>query len=415
MRILKVTQTYYPYLLKGGPPVKVRGIAKELVGRGHDVTILTADLGPPDSEEGAKHSHVRSGEATWTARDEAGEAVYLRTLASYRATTFNPQVISFCLKRLRNFDLVHIYGLYDLLGVVVAWFCQLWGIPYIVEPIGMLRPKIRSLRKKRAYRRLVGRALYEGAAYLIATSETERDELAQEGIPPEKIVLRRNGLDLSEFYSLPQPGAFRADLGISADEVLLLFLGRISFIKGLDLLVQAFSQVELPARLVIAGPNDEDGCFDRIRGLKEQLSLGDRVIHTGPIYHRQKLQALVDADLFVLPSRYESFGNAAAESIACGTPALITEECGIAALIQRSAGLSVPCSVEGLRDGLIRLIGDDDLRWSLREGCADVARRLSWQEPVSQTEKLYSSLRRKNSGHRASGLEVVAPTDQETL
>jgi len=426
MRILKTTQTYYPYLSKGGPPAKVRAIARALVRRGHEVTVLTADLGEgsgavgsssrQEEEAGADGRSSRQGREVeprteaatgaegrsrkrsargWDSREDGVEAIYLRTVHNYRATTINPAIFGFCARRLRDFDVVHIYGLYDLFGSIAAWFCRRQGIPYVLEPLGMFGPKVRSQQKKRLYRKLAGNAVFEGARVVIATSETERMELIAGGISEEKIVLRRNGIDLLEFQTLPAGGAFRARHKLDDSTPLILFLGRISFIKGLDLLIKAFaevSQIHPQARLVIAGPDDADGCAEAIRKAVAEFQLGDRVILSGPLYGNERLEAFVDADIFVLPSRYESFGNVAAESIACGTPTLVTDECGIAPLIDGSAGLVVPCDVDGLRKGMKRLLEDEDLLAQLRSGCAEVAKNLSWEEPVGAMEALYHSL-----------------------
>jgi len=395
MRILTTTQTYYPYLSQGGPPAKVRAIARALAQRGHEVTVLTADRGEADGETKLSEITGWSRSASpwgWEAQDHGVETVYLPTTQNYRATTVNPRMLRFCKQRARDYDLVHIYGLYDLIGSTAAWFCRRYGIPYVLEPLGMFGPKIRSRQKKRLYRKLVGNKLFGGAQAIIATSETEREELIDGGIPDEKIVLRRNGIDLSEFQTLPVPGAFRARLAISDQTPLLLFLGRLSFIKGLDHLVKAFARLESEGHLVIAGPDDRDGCAQTVRALIAEFHLGDRVTLAGPIYGDAKLEALVDADLFVLPSRYESFGNAAAEAIACGTPVLITDRCGIAPLVDGKAGLAVPYDVAALHKGIERLLRDEALAAELRAGCAEVAHGLSWEEPVAAMEKLYSRL-----------------------
>jgi len=255
MQILKTTQTYYPYLHLGGPPAKVRGIASELVRRGHGVTVLTAWLGEPDTAVDLGEWEKQKGDWGWESRHDAIEAIYLPTFANYRATTMNPRVLNFCASRLADYDVVHIYGLYDTIGSVTAWCCRRRGIPYVLEPLGMFGPKIRSQQKKLLYQRLVGKSLFEGAAAVIATSETERAELIAGGINEDRIALRRNGLALEEFQSLPARGALRAKLAISENERLVLFLGRLSFIKGLDVLVRAFSEVNEihhDARLVIA-------------------------------------------------------------------------------------------------------------------------------------------------------------------
>lgn len=395
MRILKTTQTYYPYLHLGGPPAKVRGIARELVRHGHEVTVLTAWLGEPDSAVNLGEWDKQRGDWGWESRHDAVEAIYLPTVANYRATTMNPRVLSFCARRLGAYDVVHIYGLYDTIGSVTAWSCRRRGLPYVLEPLGMFGPKVRSQRKKKLYRQLVGGALFEGAAGVIATSETERAELIAGGIAAEKIEVRRNGLDLDEFQPLPARGALRAKLGIGENERLVLFLGRLSFIKGLDVLLRAFGEIadtHRNVRLVIAGPDDADGCREEILRLVEKLKLERRVSFPGPLYADQKLQALRDADLFVLPSQYESFGNAAAEAIACGLPVLVTKGCGIASLIAEQAGLVVDCTVEGLQAGLKLLLGDTALLAGLSSGCASIAQGLSWVEPVEQMERIYSSL-----------------------
>ncbi len=397
MRILKTTQTYFPYLSKGGPPAKIRAIAGALAHLGHEVTVLTADGGETDGEVELTDLAESSGWTRspsvwgWEARDRGVETVYLPTLQNYRATTVNPRMLRFYSQRARSYDVVHIYGLYDLIGSTAGWFCRRYQIPYVLEPLGMFGPKVRSRQKKIVYRKVVGNALFKGAKAIIATSETEREELIDGGIPAESIVLRRNGIDLSEFESLPAPGAFRARLGLSEQTPLVLFLGRLSFIKGLDHLVKAFARLEDGEHLVIAGPDDLDGCAHTVRALIREFGLQDRVTLPGPIYGPAKLQALVDANLLVLPSRYESFGNAAAESIACGTPVLVTDRCGIAPIVDGKAGLVVPYDVADLHKGMRRMIADDRLATELRAGCAAVAESLSWAEPVDEMEQLYSN------------------------
>jgi len=396
MRILKTTQTYYPYLSKGGPPAKVRAIAKALAQRGHDITVLTADRGERDGE--TKLSELKDWKRTpsawgWEARDNGVNAIYLPTTQNYRATTFNPRMLRFFSERLREFDAVHIYGLYDLIGSAAGWYCRRYGIPYVLEPLGMFGPKIRSRQKKRLYRTLIGNALFMGGQAIIATSETEREELREGGISSDKLVLRRNGIDLSEFNSLPARGAFRKRLGLDDATRLIVFLGRLSFIKGLDHLVKAFARLETDAHMVIAGPDDHDGCARTVRALIAEFDLGQRVTLTGPLYEQDKLEALVDADVFVLPSRYESFGNAAAEAIACGTPVLVTDRCGIAPLVSGKAGLAVSYDVAALHKGISQLLDDAQLSIKLRSGCAAVANDLSWDGPIRELESLYATLR----------------------
>jgi glycosyltransferase involved in cell wall biosynthesis len=390
MRVLKTVQSYFPFQDRGGPVFKVRSLARGLARRGHEVTVLTADLGF-GSRSGFD---MKIEPCPWGWRAEQGqvETIYLPTLGHYRALTLNPRVIGFCRDSLRRFDLVHIYGLYDLLGPAVAHFCRRQGIPYVIEPMGMYLPIVRALPLKRAYHKLLGNRLTGGAKFLIATSEQEREELIAGGIPASKIVVRRNGVDLPE--SLPERGAFRRQWDIRPDTKLILFLGRLVSKKSPDLLLEAFAQwrTSTPegnnAVLVFAGPEEGDGFVNRLKKMAGELGLNGNVRFVGPVYDDAKWQAYRDADVFVLPSQNENFGNTAAESAACGTPVIVTERCGIAPFVGE-AGLVVPHGRAELERALALILEDPEVRLRCQEACARMASSLSWSDPLQQNEELY--------------------------
>src|SRR5208282_3878836 len=341
MRVLNVVQSYFPFQDRGGPVVKVRALARGMAHRGHQVTVLTADLGFAKSN--GFGMAVERGRWGWRAEEDGVEAIYLSTMGRYRALTLNPHVIGFCGASLREFDLVHIYGLYDLLGPAVGSFCRRRGIPYLLEPMGMYRPIVRSLRLKRLYHRFLGNRFVQGANYLIATSELEKQELVEEGVPGSRIVVRRNGIELPD--QSPEPGVFRRDRHIAPSAKQILFLGRLVSKKRPDLLLEAFARWQRNAPdgreavLVLAGPEEKDGFVPKLKARVEQLGLKDRVLFVGPLYDSAKWSAYRDADLFVLPSQNENFGNTAAEAAACGTPVIVTDQCGIAPLLKDRAGL----------------------------------------------------------------------------
>src|SRR5690348_9018909 len=103
MHLLHVTQSYYPFLDKGGPTVKVRALARGMASAGHAVTVLTADLG----FDHAKKEITSAAPGRWgfEARENGAEAIYLRTRARYRSLTWNPGVARFCRERLGSYDL----------------------------------------------------------------------------------------------------------------------------------------------------------------------------------------------------------------------------------------------------------------------------------------------------------------------
>lgn len=398
MRVLKAVQSYFPFQDRGGPVVKVRALARGLIERGHQVTVLTADLGlARHSGFGASFEPCKWG---WRAEESGVEAVYLSTLANYRALTFNPAVLGFCGASLDHFDLVHFYGLYDLFGPAVSYFCRRRGIPYVIEPMGMYRPIDRSFQLKRAWHRTVGDTYWAHAAQIVATSEMEQQELLADGVPAERLVMRYNGIDPGTAANLPARGGFRAKWNIPREEPLILFLGRLIPRKGADTLIAAFAEAcPQSGRLIIAGPEGEPGYGAILAKRAREAGVESRVIFTGPLYDDAKASIMADADVFALPSRYENFANAAAEAIACGIPVIITDACGIRSLVDGRAGLVIAPEREPLAAAIRVLLADRALYQKLQAGCPDVAAQLSWDRLTEQMEGYYLRALGSKNGH----------------
>jgi glycosyltransferase involved in cell wall biosynthesis len=406
MRILNVTETYAPFLEFGGPPVKVRALSEGLTRGGHQVTVLTADWGlekrlqAEEEKSGAERSPFG-----WRRNENGVQAIYLPTWLRYRTVSWNPAVKRYCRARLQNFDVVHIFGLYDLLGPAVAAASRKRGLPYVLEPIGMFVPIVRNLWPKRMYHAVWGRRLLEGASAVIATSEQEAAELAAGGVPRTGVVLRRNGVEVPA--SWPERGTFRKAHGISKEVKLVLFLGRLSVKKSPDLLLRAFgelfkSSAGISVLLVFAGP-DEAGVKAQLDQLATQLGVRTKVQFAGPLFGDAKWAAYRDANVFVLPSQNENFGNTAAEAVAAGTPVIVTEQCGIAPLLADEAGLVVRHDAAALSSAIERILTEPELSSRLAAGCAKVTSRLGWEEPVREMEALYAALAAQQPRSAESG------------
>jgi len=393
MRILNVTQSYAPFYEFGGPPEKVRALSEGLVKLENEVTVLTADWGV-ERRLAEMTGEPLAGESPFGKKREVQgvKAIYLPNWLHFRATSWNPALPRYLRARLQNFDVVHIFGLYDLLGAKTSAGAYKRKIPYIVEPIGMFVPIVRSFFLKRFYHRVYGREMLLNATVIVATAEQEKEELVTGGIAAEKIVLRRNGVAAPE--KMPEPGMFRKSLGLPADARLILFLGRMSKKKSPDLLLQAFAQIaasETTAHLAYVGP-DESGMCGKLQAMTEQFGLSQRVHFAGPMTGEMKWAAYRDAEVFVLPSQNENFGNTAAEAVAAGTPVVVTRQCGIAPLLDGVAGVAV----EHDATALARVLGDlmqYPLRHQkLKTGCATAMQRLDWAQPTREMDALYRRL-----------------------
>jgi glycosyltransferase involved in cell wall biosynthesis len=403
MRILNVTQSYAPFFEFGGPPVKVRALAEGLAARGHAITVLTADWGldqrlqqlptEPRAELNPFGRELKTSGVT---------AIYLGNWLHYRAASWNPALPRFLSARLQEFEVVHIFGLYDMLGPGAAAACREKKIPYVVEPIGMFVPRVRNLWLKRMYHRFLGRKMLAGASAVVATAEQEQSEFIAGGIPKEKIVLRRNGVEGP--HVLPERGHFRAAMGIPPEAKLLLFLGRLSEKKSPHLLLQAFAKIiafethgQPPVHLAFVGP-DEAGMLSKLKKMAASIAPAGRVHFSPAIADTAKWQAYRDADIFVLPSQNENFGNTAAEAVAAGTPVIVTDQCGIAPLLAGVAGLVVKHDESALTSTLEELLHDETLYARLQAGCATVLDALSWNHPIDQMVNMYAAI----AGHSDS-------------
>ena len=391
MRVLKTVQSYYPCQDRGGPGVKVRALARSLAHRGHRISVLTADLGLNDRSW--DNLHIEDCPWGWRSEEDGVEAIYLPTVGHFRALTINPGLMKFCSAALKQYDVVHFYGLYDLLGPGVSHFCRGSGIPYVIEPMGMYRPIDRSFRLKRLWHRLLGASHVKNAEKIVATSEMEQQDLLDEGVPREKIVIRYNGVEVDDSVGVRSRGHFRAKWTIPPNDKLIVFLSRLIPRKGADILIEAFAKACPQGNtLVIAGPEGEPGYVNYLKRCAEENRVANRVIFTGPVYDADKAAMYSDSDIFVLASRYENFANVVAEAVACDIPVVVSNMCGIHSLVDGRAGLVTRVERDSIAAALEQLLVDKALYARLKAGCRGVADELTWESLSGQMENYYSEV-----------------------
>ena len=340
MKILFVCDAIDPSL-GGGNAERTYRLARALFERGARITLLASRLGLSEQR----------------AHDIADFDCTLVPTLSRRFIL--PRVWPGTVARhVRQADLVHIIGHWSWLGALSGWLALRQGRPYVYAPAGALPLFGRSRNIKRLYNALIGRRLVQGARCCIAITEMERAHFHLYGVPDERIAILPNGID----PALPpdiQGARARARYGVGAAP-LLLFLGRLSPIKGPDLLLEAFARI-LPrhpaARLILAGP--DAGLRRALERRIGELKLQDAVQLTGNVTGQDKLELLAAADCLVVPSRQEAMSLVVLEAGLLGTPALITDQCGFEALAAADGGAIVGASVTALEAGLERMLAQD--------------------------------------------------------
>jgi glycosyltransferase involved in cell wall biosynthesis len=310
-------------------------------------------------------------------------------------------------KEIKDFDIIHMHEL-NMLGFFVHRYAKKYEIPYIIQGQGSLFFKMSgrvifssegniSIKKKRLIGRmwnsLFERPTLNNASKIIALTKKEAEECKKIDIDENKIAIIPNGINLNLYEDLPKRGKFRSKYLIKDNERLILYLGRIHTIKGLDLLVKAYAGLLKEfndVRLVIVGP--DDGFMPYLKRYIKSLKIENRILFTGPLYEKEKLTAFIDADVYVLPSRYEAFPNTVLEAWACGTPVIVTDRCGMADSVDK-VGYVVEYNEDQLRDAISKIISNEELRKKIgAESKKLVRKEFSWEKVVGKIEALYKTM-----------------------
>jgi glycosyltransferase involved in cell wall biosynthesis len=297
-------------------------------------------------------------------------------------------------RTLPGFDLLHLHSLYLFHDWAAGNRARRIAKPYLVRPHGSLDPYIhRRHRLKKAIFDLwfQNRVLAEAAAIHYTAEEEMR--LAQPFVHGAPGVVIPNGLDPADYASLPPKGHFRARYPEIGDRQILLFLGRINFKKGLDILARAVGQLARDdLHLVIAGP--DGGYLSEARRFVAEAGIADRTTFTGMLAGEDKLAAFADAALFLLPSYSENFGIAVVEAMACGVPVLISDQVNIwREVVADGAGEAAPCDPAAFATKITAMLAEPAALAAMgASGRAAVARRYDWVSIGARLEQVYGAV-----------------------
>lgn len=381
MRILHVVPSYIPAWRYGGPIRSVHGLCKALAARGHEVDVATTNV------DGDRVSDVPVA----TPVDLDRVQVHYFPSTWLRRLYYSPQMYDFMRRSMPQWDVVHTHSVFLWPTWAAARLARRARTPYVLSPRGMLVRDLiarRSSLLKRAWIQLIERKNVNQAAAIHVTSPVEGTELLQLGLKPRHMFEVPNGLDLPQHHSGHAEGP---TLFPGLPATFVLFLGRISWKKGLDRLVAAMAQV--PDLVLVVAGNDDEDYWPRIAALARELAIAHRIQYVGFVDGAKKEELLSRAMLLALPSYSENFGNVVLEAMAMGVPVVVTPEVGLAAVVAETrSGVVVEGEPARLAAQIAALAADAGRRKELGKNGRAAAREYSWDSVAQRIEQEYRAL-----------------------
>lgn len=356
MKILQVNASYKPAYIYGGPTMSVSKLSEELAKAGCGIEVFTT------TANGTAELAVTPGESI----DVDGVKVTYFKRLTRDHTHYSPELLKAVLKRVRDFDVVHIHAWWNLVSVLACRVAIKQGIPVVVSPRGTLSDysfsKKNSLPKKLIHG-FLGKSLLN-KSFMHVTSDREKRAM-------EKLVGVKKIYNIPNFVDIP--AEIRVPAHSDCEHLKILFLSRVDEKKGLELLFHALRDISMSYRLTIAGDGDSE-YISSLKSLAEHNGLTPYVDWIG-FQREHKFDVLREHDLLVLPSYDENFGNVVIESLAMGTAVLVSQNVGLADYVeQNELGWVCEQTVGSLALALNAAWGDGELREKIRDRAPAIIR-----------------------------------------
>jgi D-inositol-3-phosphate glycosyltransferase len=388
----------------GGMNVYVRDLTRQLGRMGIHVDVFTRS-----QDEHVPHVLHDLGYGNRVVHVPAGPEVPLPKgeLAGY-LPDFARGIEQFAAEKGISYDLIHSH--YWMSGVAAEQLSRSWGGTPIVQmfhTLGEMKNRVAQFPEERegVYRLKGERQVIARADRIVVATLAEQAQLQWlYRADPAKMRIVPPGVDVSHFYPIPVDEA-KQFVGLAPDDRMLLFVGRIEPLKGLDTLIRAIACLNLsglkePVRLAIIGgepeasPDEMTAEMARVQALCDELCVGKLVVFLGKRSQDTLPYYYSSAEALVMPSHYESFGMVALEAMACGTPVVASQVGGLAYLVRNGeTGYTVPDGdSDALCNCLTGLLGDVQLRWTLGRQAAEYAQNYSWEKIAAQIVEIYQEL-----------------------
>jgi D-inositol-3-phosphate glycosyltransferase len=369
--------------------VYISELSRQMSRRWHRMDIFTrrADAQTPEVTE--------LDERTRVIQVEAGPHDAVKESLPRYVPDFAQGVLDFQKRDRRAYDLVHSH--YWLSGRAGQELKREWEAPHVVMFHTLAEAKNRHHAQERepAYRARDERAVAADADRIICASEGEKGMLVRlYGAPAGRVSVVPCGVDTLRFRPMRKARA-RQKLGLPEDEPVVLFVGRMEPLKGIEVLLQAAALVEGRFRLLIVGGDEREKARKaELASLARELRVFARTAFVDAAAHRELPLYYNAADVCVVPSYYESFGLVAVEAMACGVPVVASRVGGLKeTVIDGRTGYLVPWRCpEPFAERLELLLSNDGLRRSLGREARRAAQRFRWPQVAEGVEAVYHDL-----------------------
>ncbi|MEW6602152.1 MAG: glycosyltransferase [Nitrospirota bacterium] len=391
MKLLCIVPSYWPAFQYGGPVTSVHGLNRALVKKGVDLKVYTTNAGLDKTLPVNREVDLEGVKVTYFEFSR-----YFEFLGD-TGWQFSPRMTEALNKNLAASDIIHINGLWNYPIAAAAHFCRKYNKPYIITPHGMLFAYTLSKNswKKRPYYTFVTKRDMRNAGAIHFYTDHERRSINQDIVSGTRSFVVPVGVESSEFDDMSSVDALRDRYPQLRNKTVILFLGRINWKKGLDILVRAFSRIlkiKRDVHLLLVGP-DENEYEKQVRTWLEEENIIEHATFAGTLRGKEKAEAFAGSDIFVLPSYSEGFSMSVLEAMYCRLPVIISDQCNFPEVAQYGAGTVITCDHNRLCSALEQLIDDDNLRKKMGEnGRKLIEDKYLWDKIAEQMIDAYENV-----------------------
>ena len=373
MKILNLVNTLN-LEIGAGTTQRTIELSRNLILQGVDCTVLTLDTDGKDKKNNYPF-----------------KVVYLKSIFNRFFIPF-PSFFKLS-KEIKNSDCIHMIGHWSILNAYVYFIARFLNIPFVICPAGSFEIFGRSQLLKNIYNVLIGNKIVKDAKFIIAITKLERLNFLNRGISANKVIVIPNAIELEKSNISVNKSIFRKKFSLSNKKI-ILFMGRLNYIKGIDLLVDAFIRSNLSKlkyQLVIAGR--DEGCLSYLEHSISKFKINKSIKYIGFLNADDKKLAYKSSFLLVVPSRSEAMSLVAIEAMSYGLPVMLTDKCGFNDVKKINSLFIAKANSNSLSKNLVSILKEKNFADIYKVEFKKIADTYSWENLICNYISLFNKSR----------------------